>query len=174
MFEEHLPELTISVDTGMRKGEQYGAVWKQVDFKRSEVHIPKTKNGDARSIPMSTAVHAAFLALKPTGSKPADRVFPIKDSRAWFEAARDRAGVENYHWHDNRHTFCSRLAMANVPLKTIQTLAGHKTIAITARYAHLAPNALHAAVELIDVPTDPRTDTSKVERISKVAKKPRK
>ena len=39
--------------------------------------------------------------------------------------------------------------MAGVPLKTIQALAGHKTIAITARYAHLAPNTLHAAVELI-------------------------
>jgi len=42
--------------------------------------------------------------------------------------------------------------MAGVPLKTIQILAGHKTIAITARYAHLAPNTLHAAVELIRVP----------------------
>ena len=42
--------------------------------------------------------------------------------------------------------------MAGVPPKTIQTLAGHKTIAITARYAHLAPSTLHAAVEMIRVP----------------------
>ncbi len=42
--------------------------------------------------------------------------------------------------------------MASVPLKTIQTLAGHKTIAITARYAHVTPNTLHAAVDLIRVP----------------------
>ncbi len=47
------------------------------------------------------------------------------------------------------HTFCSRLAMAGVNLKTIQTLAGHRTIAMTARYAHLAPSSLHAAVETI-------------------------
>ena len=70
----------------------------------------------------------------------------------WFETAREKAGLADFHWHDCRHTFCSRLAMAGVPLKTIQALAGHKTIAITARYAHLAPNTLHAAVELIRVP----------------------
>jgi integrase len=101
---------------------------------------------------MSAAVLAAFQRLKQPNARPADRVFTILDSRKWFEAAREKAGLGDYHWHDCRHTFCSRLAMAGVPLKMIQALAGHKAIAITARYAHLAPNTLHAAVELIRVP----------------------
>jgi integrase len=152
LFPEHMPELTIAVGTGMRKSEQYGLIWERVDFKRKEVHLQKTKNGEARDVPMSAAVIAAFLRLKQPNARPADRVFTILDSRKWFEAARERAGLGDFHWHDCRHTFCSRLAMAGVPLKTIQALAGHKTIAITARYAHLAPNTLHAAVELIRVP----------------------
>jgi site-specific recombinase XerD len=56
--------------------------------------------------------------------------------------------------------------MAGVGLKTVQTLAGHKTISMTARYSHLAPNSLHAAVESLlkkkgqKTPTDTTTDTS--------------
>ena len=152
LFPEHMPELTIAVGTGMRKSEQYGLIWARVDFKRKEIHLSKTKNNEARDVPMSTAVIAAFKQIKSADARPTDRVFPILDSRMWFEAAREKANLRDYHWHDCRHTFCSRLAMAGVPLKTIQTLAGHKTIAITARYAHLAPNTLHTAVELIRVP----------------------
>ena len=152
LFPEHMPELTIAVGTGMRKSEQYGLISKRVDFKRKEVHLPKTKNGEARDVPMSAAVFAAFQRIKPLNAKPLDRVFAIVDPREWFEAARKKAQLEDFRWHDCRHTFCSRLAMAGVPLKTIQILAGHKTISITARYAHLAPNTLHAAVDLIRVP----------------------
>lgn len=78
-----------------------------------------------------------------------DEVFAILDPKSWFESARAKSGMKDFRWHDCRHTFCSRLAMAGVPLKTIQVLAGHKTIAITARYAHLAPNTLQTAVEMI-------------------------
>ena len=101
---------------------------------------------------MSAAVFAAFQHIKPPNANPMARVFAIIDPREWFESARKKAKLDDFRWHDCRHTFCSRLAMAGVPLKTIQILAGHKTIAITARYAHLAPNTLHAAVELIRVP----------------------
>ena len=59
-FPEHMPELTIAVGTGMRKSDQYGLTWRRVDFKRNEVHLAKTKNGDPRDVPMSTAVLAAF------------------------------------------------------------------------------------------------------------------
>jgi site-specific recombinase XerD len=48
-----------------------------------------------------------------------------------------------------RHHFCSKLAIKGVNLKVIQTLAGHKTIAITARYAHLDDASLRAAVDLL-------------------------
>jgi integrase len=137
---------------GMRKSEQYGLIWKRVGFKRKQVHLGKPKNGDPRDVLMSATVLAAFQKLKFPNEKPTDRVFPILDSRPWFESAREKAEFSDFHWHDCRRTFCSRLAMAGIPLKTIRTLAGRKTVAITARYAHLAPSTLHAAVEMIRVP----------------------
>jgi site-specific recombinase XerD len=143
-----LDELTISLGTGMRLSEQFKLVWKQVDFKRKEVHLYKTKNGDARDIPMNTDVIASFERFKAiTGSQP--RVFNHENPRKWFEAVRATVGFTDYVWHCNRHTFCSRLVAAGVSLKTVQVLAGHKTISMTARYSHLAPNTLHRAVECL-------------------------
>jgi site-specific recombinase XerD len=143
-----LDELTISLGTGMRLSEQFNLVWKQVDFKRKEVHLHKTKNGDARDVPMNSEVMAAFERMKViTGGQ--GRVFVQMNPRKWFEAVRVKAGMADYVWHCNRHTFCSRLVAAGVSLKTVQVLAGHKTISMTARYSHLAPNTLHAAVESI-------------------------
>jgi integrase len=98
---------------------------------------------------MNSDVVAAFRSLMPDGKKPSGRVFPVLGPKSWFESARAKAGIRNFHWHDLRHTFCSRLAMAGVPLKTIQVLAAHKTISVTAKYAHLCPNTLSGAVEKI-------------------------
>ena len=59
---------------------------------------------------------------------------------------------KNFHWHDLRHTFASRLAMAGVPIRTIADLMGHSEVQTTARYAHLAPGYLAEAVERLAVP----------------------
>ncbi len=65
----------------------------------------------------------------------------------WFGRALEKAKIENYRWHDNRDTFCSRLAMLGENLKVIQQLAGHKTIQMSARYAHLGEKSLRSAVD---------------------------
>ena len=126
---------------------------------------------------MNMDMLAAFQRLKEqTGAKKGTRVFEIKNPRAWFETFRDDANIEGYRWLDNRHTFCSRLIMAGVGLKTVQTLAGRKTISMTARYSHLAPNSLHEAVESLlkkkgqKSPTDTTTDTSRSRRKRTVSK----
>jgi len=69
------------------------------------------------------------------------------DPKKWFETALRLAGIENVTWHTLRHTFASRLVMAGVDLKTVQELMGHKSIAMTARYSHLAPSHKLAALE---------------------------
>ena len=60
-----------------------------------------------------------------------------------------KAQIRNFSWYCLRHTFASRLVMAGVSLKAVQELMGHKTIQMTARYAHLSPGHLQSAVELI-------------------------
>ena len=72
-----------------------------------------------------------------------------KPIRRWFEDTMLKAQIRNFSWHCLRHTFASRLVMAGVSLKAVQELMGHKTIQMTARYAHLSPGHLQNAVELI-------------------------
>lgn len=148
-FPEHLPELVIALGTGMRLTEQYSLRWESVDFKRKEVRLGTTKNFSGRSIPMNKEVLSAFKQLKDKAGKKSVRVFQINNPRAWFGSALLSAKIARFRWHDCRHTFCSRLAMRGVNLKVIQTLAGHKTISITARYAHLDDTALRTAVDCL-------------------------
>ncbi len=157
---ERLPELVISLGTGMRLSEQYSLAFGQIDFGRREIHLEQTKNGSARTIPMNSEVLEAFRELKRRvpRAKLEDPVFNIKSPRAWFEAALADAKIERYRWHDNRHTFCSRLAMRGENLKVIQQLAGHKTIQMSARYAHLGEKNLRTAVEGLCVGASAATD----------------
>jgi site-specific recombinase XerD len=91
----------------------------------------------------------------------------VSTPRQWFEPAVKEARLAAFTWHCLRHTFASRLVMAGVDLRTVQELMGHKTIAMTCRYAHLAPSHKLAAVERLSAsagqlpgPTDTTTDTS--------------
>jgi site-specific recombinase XerD len=148
-FPEHEAELTISLGTGMRLSEQYTLTWKSIDFTRREINLDRTKNGSPRMIPMNDAVVKAMeeFAGRSTSTSRDALVFPIKNPKDWFKPALTEAKIENYRWHDNRHTFCSRLAMRGENLKVIQQLAGHKTIQMSARYAHLGEKSLHDAVK---------------------------
>jgi integrase len=145
-------ELDVSLGTGMRLSEQYGKrlLWDQVDLKRKEITLKKTKNGKGRVIPMNSVVYGAFEVRKAQvpDAKRKDTVFDVLP-RTWWEDVRKKAGLDDYRWHDHRHTFCSRLAMRGVNLVAIKELAGHKTLAITARYAHLDDNAKREAVDLL-------------------------
>jgi integrase len=84
------------------------------------------------------------------------RIF-IKNPRKWFATALNQAKIKGVTRHTLRHTFAGRLVMAGVDLKTVQELMGHKTIAMTARYVHLAPThklrALETLVRSVSVPT---------------------
>jgi integrase len=156
----HKEELAVSVLSGMRLTEQFTCEWQQVDFERSEIGLTKTKNGEDRTVTMNSEVREILWARKErVKPKRKDVVFPGNtsggrvDTRTWFNPALKEAEIEDYVWHCNRHTFCSWLAIAGVPLKTIMELAGHKTIAITAQYAHLCPD--HKATEVEKILTAP-------------------
>ena len=81
-----------------------------------------------------------------------------------FVPALRRAGIENFHWHDLRHTFASRLVMKGADLPTVQELMGHKTYTMTLRYAHLSPVHQLDAVKRLDAqPTGTTTGTTSTE-----------
>jgi len=89
-------------------------------------------------------------AVDQPNRSPEDIVFGIGDNKRWWETALQEANIRNFRWHDLRHTFCSRLAQAGVSLKVIQEAAGHKTIAMSARYAHLDHTTLHNAMSVLN------------------------
>jgi len=71
----------------------------------------------------------------------------LRGNRHWFEDAIAEAGIRDFTWHDLRHTFASRLIVAGIGIRNVQDLMGHKTINMTARYAHLEPEQQLEAVE---------------------------
>jgi integrase len=155
-------ELDIAIGTGMRKGEQYGLEWSDIDFDRRAITLRDTKNGSSRSVPMIDDVLFAFKQLKKLSlerkdraidrpnNAPDDVVFGIGDNKKWWEAALKDANIQKFRWHDLRHTFCSRLAQAGVSLKVIQEAAGHKTISMTARYSHMDQTTLQNAMSVLN------------------------
>ena len=150
-----MPELDVALNTGMRKSEQFSLAWPQVSLTRKRIRLEGTKNGSDREIPLNKKCLNILEALYAT--RPHDgRIFlskygrDLNDPRKWFELTLEEAKVKNFRWHDLRHTFISRLVMKDVNLRTVQELAGHKTISMTTRYAHLAPEYNQAAVEKLD------------------------
>ena len=89
-------------------------------------------------------------------AKSSGRVFQNADGmrfnnvkKSWTTILK-QAGIVNFRWHDMRHHFASRLAMAGVDLNAIRELLGHSDYEMTLRYAHLAPEHKRKAVELLD------------------------
>lgn len=152
-YPERMPELEIVLNTGMRKGEQYGLNWADVDLVARRITLRRTKNGSVRHIPLNKAALQAFQDLweKSTGEGEvfisAHGVDPLQNPRYWWDSVIEEAGLLDFHWHDLRHTFASRCIMAGVDLRTLQQLLGHKTLQMVVRYTHLSQSHELAAVE---------------------------
>lgn len=168
---QHIPEFNLALHTGLRLSEMYGLDWQDVDLARCLLLIRRGKNGEARYARLNSVALAAVKELRKR-SDGTGRVIrnlagePLCGPRYWFEKALEEAKVENFHWHDIRHTFASRLAMAGVGIRAIQDALGHKSLAMTVRYSHLAPDFLLDVVEkLVPKPqsegdTETRTGTT--------------
>jgi integrase len=165
LFPEHLAEFVVSVNTGMRLSEQYSCTWSQVDLSRRAIDLTETKNGTARTVHLNADALAAIESVRLTGQKPEGRVFPRYgiggsfDTRSWFHPCLAEAKITGYVWHSNRHTFCSWLAMAGATIKEIQELAGHKTITMSARYAHLSPDHKLSVIDRIAATSPSKTNS---------------
>jgi integrase len=147
--------LTEDEEKKLRKGSQYELTWDMVDWKGRMLNIPRTKNEEPIHVPLNDAAVAALRVVHGRGDGRG-RVFqssktgePLENGRHWFDEAILKAGIQNFRWHDLRHTFSSRLRMKGTPLEDIADLLGHKSLTMTRRYAHLGPNKLHAVVSLL-------------------------
>lgn len=153
------PMVTISLKTGVRQGELFDLLWKDVSFDNNVLTIraEATKSNKTRHIPLSPTVRSVLKRWQKQSAdtEPESRVFPGKGGarlnnmkRSWT-GVLNAAKVKNFRWHDMRHDFASKLVMKGVPLNTVRELCGHADIATTLRYAHLAPDHKSEAIALL-------------------------
>lgn len=147
------PLVVLALNTGARKGELTGLRWADVDLDARTITFPKTKSGERRDMPVNDVVVKLLRRLKRrTGD--AKHVFSrdgehMRSFRAAWEAALDRAKIENFRFHDLRHTYASWATQGGVDVRQLQRLLGHKTLAMTMRYSHLGESHLRDAAEMV-------------------------
>ncbi len=148
----HLPDLiTLALHTGMRKGELLGLEWRRVDFENGLIYLEgqHTKSNKRRSIPINQPARAALTSRRAAGNGAL--VFGgVKDAKRSFAHACQIAGIEDFRFHDLRHTFASWLMQAGAALVDVRDLLGHASVEMTERYAHLAPERLRGAVARLE------------------------
>lgn len=160
--------IVAALRTGMRQGELKGLQWTSIDWLNRSVAVRHSrsdytkslgspKGNRERHIPLDVDLCEMLDARKRSEGyvflDESGRPFThMKVSAALAEVCR-RAGLPKTGWHTLRHTFASHLAMNGTPLNIVQALLGHASISTTMRYAHVAPSALRAAIEL----ANPRT-----------------
>jgi integrase len=148
------PLVFVALHTGMRKTEQLSLQWSDVDFKVGQVKVRESKAGKSRIIPMNDTLVETLRRLPRVLNNPyifvgrADGERLTDLPREW-ERYIESAGIADFHWHDLRHTFASRMVMGGVPLRAVQELLGHQSLAMTERYSHLAPGYLKDAVSVL-------------------------
>jgi len=154
------PLVMLAIHTGMRRGELLSLRWANVDFARGLIHVmnshrEQTKSGHSRSIPMNQIAREQLLALR-SESGDTEYVFvnrrtgkPRTDVKRGFRSACREAGLEDFHFHDLRHTAATRLGDAGVDTRRIMAILGHRCIQTSARYTHATDEGLRRAMEML-------------------------
>lgn len=145
------PIVLTALHTGMRLGEILNLDWEDVDLERRQIRIVDAKNGDFRVVPINGILYNNLSSLNGReGRVFRNRSgFPYTNVSNIYRRAVRKAGIEDFRFHDIRHTCASWLAMKGVSLSTIGELLGHRTPQMTMRYAHLSPSYMQDVVELL-------------------------
>src|SRR6185295_13226938 len=115
-----------------------------------------------------------YVFAHATGRKAGE---PVKDVKNAFHTALEIAEINDFTWHDLRHTFASWLIMKGASLRSVAELLGHRGLRMVMRYAHLSPEHLSAEVGLLDATTaapPARTETGRGERAKKGQRAPKR
>jgi integrase len=142
----------------MRQDEILSLEWANVDLFRRTATVVRSKNGEKRTIPLNLhlmellrskakvrSIKTNFVFFNEAGSK-----IDAENLLRGFTKVLERFGIQDFRFHDLRHTFATRLAQAGVDFYKISKLLGHKDIRMTQRYSHHYPESLRDGVELLD------------------------
>ncbi|WGL99713.1 site-specific integrase [Arsenophonus sp. aPb] len=162
------PVVIFALATGLRRSNILNLEWSQIDLQRKVawIHPDEAKGGKAIGVALNNTAckvltgqigkhhHWVFVhteAWHRADGTPTEKVrkMRVDDNTAWKTGLR-RAGIENFRFHDLRHTWASWLVQSGVPLSALQEMGGWESIDMVRRYAHLAPNHLTEHAKKID------------------------
>jgi integrase len=148
------PVVILALSTGMRQGEIMELTWDDVDLNRGRAILHETKNNERRAVAITGHALELLKELNRVRRIDSNFLFPSKinrrkpiNLRAPWEAALKRADVEDFRFHDLRHSAASYLAMNGASLAEIAEVLGHKTLQMVKRYAHLSEGHTARVVE---------------------------
>ncbi|MGH9574553.1 MAG: tyrosine-type recombinase/integrase, partial [Candidatus Acidiferrales bacterium] len=155
--------ILIALYTGLRRGEILRLKWADIDFNDNVLIVRKSKttSGKGRRVGLNSLLrqrlrlsvgqaHGEWVFPSPRRfQKPEEPERHIGDVKNAFRRAVRLSGIEPITFHQLRHTFCSRLADAGIPMPVIQDLAGHASIIMTRRYTHPSDELKQKAVEVL-------------------------
>lgn len=144
-YGDHLtPAILVSINTGLRRGELLALCWSAIDYRHKQI-ATKGKSEQTQHVPLNSEAIEVFKNWRKQ-APDGERIFPYGSFKTAFSALLERAKITKFRWHDLRHHFASRLVQSGVPLNTVRELLGHGSLAMTLRYAHLAPDQKREAV----------------------------
>lgn len=155
------PFAQLALMTGLRRAELAAIQWRQVDFEAATIRV-RQKGGKTRSFPMNGELRAFLTTLpRATSLVAARHVLTFVDQATEerrqltpggsvmvdFREAVAAAGIEDFRFHDLRHTFATRLLRQTQNLKLVSKLLGHQNITTTMRYAHVLQDDMRLALD---------------------------
>ena len=149
--------VVLALSTGARQQEIWDLRWSDVNLIKGLITFSETKNDEFRSVPLKGHPLKLLLEHSRIRREDSDIVFPSKknpsvsyDFRNPWKKALLVAEVEDFRWHDLRHSCASYLAMNGQPIRTIAEILGHKTLSMVQRYTHLNAEHLSEAISDLD------------------------
>ena len=154
--------IVLALNTGMRREEMLGLEWSRVDLENGLIYLEArhTKAARRRTVAVNEAARDALLVqerFRVTHCPATPWVFcqrnglRVRSVAGSFGRACERARIENFRFHDLRHTCAAWLVQAGVSLTQVRDVLGHSTVVMTERYAHLAPENVRQALETLDI-----------------------
>ncbi|SOY43818.1 integrase [Cupriavidus taiwanensis] len=148
----------LALETAMRRSEILGLEWERISFERRSIQLITAKNGTPRGVPLSRRAMEILRALQQIAARELGHecavtsgpVFPgltVNAFKLAFTRMVQRAGLENFRFHDLRHEATSRLFEKGLSQMEVSTITGHKDPRMLARYTHLQVKDLAAKLD---------------------------
>jgi integrase/predicted RNase H-like HicB family nuclease len=137
----------LALETAMRQGELLKLEWEHINLRNQIAHLPDTKNGSKRDVPLSVKARDALIRH---GVQSKGRVFKYTGNglKSAWRIMMQRLKIEDLHFHDLRHEACSRLfELGTLDVMEIAAISGHKSLAMLKRYTHLKATKLVKKLE---------------------------